>query len=331
MKRQIFSLATAVFALAAAAQAETIRVAGNFATDHSSSVAMETFKQTLTELSGGEFEVDLFPARQLGGAAENVQAVKLGAVQIIWVGTAYLTRTVPELEIVGLPFQFESREQAFKIVDGPVGEALDEKLATQSITSLGYMELGFRQMTNSVRPIEKIEDISGLKIRLQPNETHLATFRALGANPLAMDVNELYSALEQKVVDGQENPFSIIQVAGYPEVQEHVSNTGHFFDFISVVANKDWYDGLSEEKKGWVTEAMNTAVVEQRELAAEQDGAALGKIIEMGMTYTEVSPEFAAALRETVASVASETKARLDPALVELLDTEMSALSNLSQ
>lgn len=331
MKRQIFSLATAVFALAAAAQAETIRVAGNFATDHSSSVAMETFKQTLTELSGGEFEVDLFPARQLGGAAENVQAVKLGAVQIIWVGTAYLTRTVPELEIVGLPFQFESREQAFKIVDGPVGEALDEKLATQSITSLGYMELGFRQMTNSVRPIEKIEDIAGLKIRLQPNETHLATFRALGANPLAMDVNELYSALEQKVVDGQENPFSIIQVAGYPEVQEHVSNTGHFFDFISVVANKDWYDGLSEEKKGWVTEAMNTAVVEQRELAAEQDGAALGKIIEMGMTYTEVSPEFAAALRETVASVASETKARLDPALVELLDTEMSALSTLSQ
>lgn len=331
MKRQIFSLATAVFALAAAAQAETIRVAGNFATDHSSSVAMETFKQTLTELSGGEFEVDLFPARQLGGAAENVQAVKLGAVQIIWVGTAYLTRTVPELEIVGLPFQFESREQAFKIVDGPVGEALDEKLATQSITSLGYMELGFRQMTNSVRPIEKIEDIAGLKIRLQPNETHLATFRALGANPLAMDVNELYSALEQKVVDGQENPFSIIQVAGYPEVQEHVSNTGHFFDFISVVANKGWYDGLSEEKKGWVTEAMNTAVVEQRELAAEQDGAALGKIIEMGMTYTEVSPEFAAALRETVASVASETKARLDPALVELLDTEMSALSTLSQ
>ena len=328
MKHQMFALATSALVLAGTAQAETIRVAGNFATDHSSSVAMETFAETLAELSGGVFEVNLFPARQLGGAAENVQAVKIGAVQIIWVGTAYLTRTVPELEIVGLPFQFESREQAFKVVDGPVGDALDEKLAAQDIMSLGYMELGFRQMTNSVRPIEKLEDIAGLKIRLQPNETHLATFRALGANPLAMDVNELYSALEQKVVDGQENPFSIIQVAGYPEVQEYVSNTGHFFDFISVVANKDWFDGLTAEQQGWVTEAMDTAVAEQRQLAAEQDGAALGKIIDMGMTYTEVSPELAADLRETVAGVAAETKARLDPALVELLDAEMSSASN---
>ncbi len=328
MKRQIFALATSVLALAAAAQADTLRVAGNFATDHSSSVAMETFAEKLAELSGGEFDVNLFPARQLGGAAENVQAVKLGAVEIIWVGTAYLTRTVPELEIVGLPFQFETREDAFAVVDGPVGDALDEKLAAQDIMSLGYMELGFRQLTNSVRPIETLEDIAGLKIRLQPNETHLATFRALGANPLAMDVNELYSALEQKVIDGQENPFSIIQVAGYPEVQEYVSNTGHFFDFISVVANKKWFDGLSEEKQGWVTEAMDAAVAEQRVLAAEQDGAALDKIVEMGMTYTEVSPELAAALRETVAGVAAETKARLDPELVELLDAQTSGVSN---
>lgn len=328
MKHHIFGLAASLMALSTGAQADTIRVAGNFATDHSSSVAMEIFADKLTEVSDGAFEVDLFPARQLGGAAENVQAVKIGAVEIIWVGTAYLTRTVPELEIIGLPFQFESRETAFAVVDGPVGDALDEKLAAEDITSLGYMELGFRQLTNSVRPIEKLEDIEGLKIRLQPNETHLATFRALGANPLAMDVNELYSALEQKVIDGQENPFSIIQVAGYPEVQKYVSNTGHFFDFISVVANKAWFDGLTAEQQGWVTEAMDTAVAEQRALAAEQDGAALGKIIEMGMTYTEVSPELAAGLRDAVAGVATETKARLDPALVELLDAQTASMSN---
>ncbi|MEH6836322.1 MULTISPECIES: TRAP transporter substrate-binding protein [Falsihalocynthiibacter] len=329
MKRQIFALATSFFALATAANAtDVIRVAGNFATEHSSSVAMETFKSQLEELSGGEIEVNIFPARQLGGASENVQNVKIGTVEIIWVGSAYLTRTVPELEIVGLPFEFESREQAFKVIDGPVGDALDIKLATHDITSLGYMELGFRQLTNSVHPIETVDDIAGLKIRLQPNETHLATFRALGANPLAMDVNELYSALEQKVVDGQENPFSIIQVAGYPEVQPYVSNTGHFFDFISVVANKKWFDGLAPEAQGWVTEAMDTAVTLQRTLAAEQDDAALAKIIEMGMTYTEVSPELAAALRTGTAGVAAETKARLDPELVALLDAEIASPSN---
>lgn len=318
------SLVTAsVLALiASTAQAEKIRVAGNFATEHSSSLAMKKFEEELERLSGGEIDVDIFPAQQLGGAAENVQAVKVGAIELMWVGTAYLTRTVPELEIVGLPFQFPDRETAFAIVDGPVGDALDAKLADAGMTSMGYMELGFRQLTNNARPIEKIEDIAGLKIRLQPNETHLATFRALGANPVAMDVKELYSALEQGVIDGQENPFAIINVAGYAEVQKYVSNTGHFFDFISVVGNKTWFDGLAPETQAMVNEAMATAVAYQRELAAEQDAVGLAILEEKGMTYTPVSEELAAALREATAGVAAETKARLDPALVSLLDAE---------
>lgn len=156
-------LTASVLALAAsAAHAEKIRVAGNFATEHSSSLAMAKFEEELERLSGGEIEVDIFPAQQLGGAAENVQAVKVGAIELMWVGTAYLTRTVPELEIVGLPFQFPDRETAFAIVDGPVGEALDEKMADAGMTSMGWMELGFRQLTNNVRPVETVEDIAGL-------------------------------------------------------------------------------------------------------------------------------------------------------------------------
>lgn len=319
--------ASVIAIVAGTAQAkDTIRVAGNFATEHSSSLAMAKFEEELERLSNGEIDVNIFPAQQLGGAAENVQAVKIGAIELMWVGTAYLTRTVPELEIVGLPFQFPDRETAFAIVDGPVGEALDEKLAAEGMTSMGYMELGFRQLTNNARPIEAIGDIEGLKIRLQPNETHLATFRALGANPVAMDVKELYSALEQGVIDGQENPFAIINVAGYAEVQKYVSNTGHFFDFISVVANKNWFDGLDADKQSMVQEAMDTAVAFQRELAAQQDSEGLALLEEKGMTFTEVSPELAAALRESTSSVATETKARLDPVLVEMLDAETSKL-----
>ncbi|WP_172331146.1 DctP family TRAP transporter solute-binding subunit [Mangrovicoccus sp. HB161399] len=317
-------VATSVLALAAAsAQAkDTIRVAGNFATEHSSSLAMAKFEEELERLSGGEIDVNIFPAQQLGGAAENVQAVKIGAIEMMWVGTAYLTRTVPELEIIGLPFQFPDRETAFAIVDGPVGAALDAKLAGEGMTSMGYMELGFRQLTNSKHPVESVGDIAGLKIRLQPNETHLATFRALGANPVAMDVKELYSALEQGVIDGQENPFAIINVAGYAEVQKYISNTGHFFDFISVVSNKKWFDKLDADKQAMVREAMATAIAYQRELAAEQDAAGLAKLEDAGMTYSPVSPEFAQALRDATAGVAAETKARLDPELVELLDAE---------
>ncbi|SFJ67245.1 TRAP transporter substrate-binding protein [Celeribacter neptunius] len=328
MKRFLPLLATSVLALSAvtAEAKETIRVAGNFATEHSSSLAMVKFEEELERLSGGEIDVDIFPAQQLGGAAENVQAVKIGAIELMWVGTAYLTRTVPELEAIGLPFQFGSREEAFAIVDGPVGAALDTKLADEGMTSMGYMELGFRQLTNNTRPIESVEDIAGLKIRLQPNETHLATFRALGANPVAMDVKELYSALEQGVIDGQENPFAIINVAGYAEVQKYVSNTGHFFDFISVISNKKWFDGLDADTQAMVNEAMATAIAYQRELAAEQDAAGLSQLEAKGMTYTEVSPELAKALRSQTAGVAAETKARLDPALVELLDAETAKL-----
>jgi tripartite ATP-independent transporter DctP family solute receptor len=322
---KILLSASAIALAASGAHAEKLRVAGNFATEHSSSLAMKKFEEELERLSGGEIDVDIFPAQQLGGAAENVQAVKVGAIEMMWVGTAYLTRTVPELEIIGLPFQFPDRETAFSIVDGPVGEALDAKMADAGMTSMGYMELGFRQLTNNARPIETVEDIAGLKIRLQPNETHLATFRALGANPVAMDVKELYSALEQGVIDGQENPFAIINVAGYAEVQKYVSNTGHFFDFISVVGNKKWYDGLDADTQAMVDEAMATAIAYQRELAAEQDAAGLALLEEKGMTYTPVSDELAADLRSYTADVAAETKARLDPELVKLLDAETSA------
>lgn len=329
MNKTVAALAGLAISLTAfSASAEKIRVAGNFATEHSSSLAMQVFKDEVTKLTNGDLEVDIFPAQQLGGAAENVQAVRIGAVELIWVGTAYLTRTIPELEVIGLPFQFPNRETAFKVVDGPVGTKLDEYLAKENLVTLGYMELGFRQLTNNVRPITSVADIEGLKIRLQPNETHLATFRALGANPVAMDVKELYSALEQGVIDGQENPFAIIHVARYPEVQKHVSNTGHFFDFISVVANTDRLAQLSPEHQEAVRTAMSTAVAFQRDLAAKQDSEALDKLTAEGMTYTAVSPEFAAELRATTADVAASVREKIDADLFALVEAETAAAMN---
>src|SRR5215213_7973986 len=189
---------------AAFAQTTRIRVAGNFATEHSSSVAIEGFKREVEQLTGGRLAVDTFPAMQLGGAAENVSQVRAGTLLMTWVGMAFLSRTVPELEAISLPFQFPSREAAFKVVDGPVGDLLGQRMADKGFLSLGYMELGFRHVTTGARPVRTVDDLRGLKIRMQPNETHLATFRALGANPLAMDIRELYSALQQRVVDGQE-------------------------------------------------------------------------------------------------------------------------------
>ena len=146
-----------------------------------------------------------------------------------------------------------------------------------------------RHVTNSRGPIRSVDDLKGLKMRLQPSETHLASFRALGANPVAMDVKELYSALEQKVVDAQENPYTVISASRYGEVQKHLSNSGHFFDFIAVIGSKKALEQLKPEHQKAVREAMTATIAFQRKLAIESEAKALADL-KTKMTYTEISP-----------------------------------------
>ena len=306
---------------------QKIRLAGNFAIEHSSSQAMKRFKTELAKLTDGKLTVDVFPAQQLGGAAENVQAVRAGTIEMIWIGMAFLSRTVPELEAVSLPFQFPNREIAFKVIDGPVGDLLDKKLADKGLLSLGYMELGARQLTNSKRPVKSLDDLRGLKIRLQPNETHLATFRALGANAVAMDIKELYSALEQKVIDGQDNPFSVDLVSRYFEVQKYVSDTNQFFDFIPVVANRKAFNALAPEHQQAIRKAMASAIAYQRELAKKQDAEALDALKKHGMQFDAVSPQFAADMRKATAPVFEDAKKRVGADLVNLVQAEIAKAS----
>ena len=171
---------------------DKLQIAGNFATAHPSSVAVEKiFKAEVARLTNNTLQVDVFPAMQLGGAKENVDGVRAGTLGLTWVGAAFMSRIAPEIEAVSLPFVFKNRESAYRVIDGPVGKAIDQKLLDKGFVVLGWMELGMRHITNSKGPIKTVDDLKGMKIRMQPNETHLASFRALGANPVAMDVKEL--------------------------------------------------------------------------------------------------------------------------------------------
>lgn len=307
----------AAFALTAGpAFAQKWRAAGNFAVEHTSTAAMNLFRDELAKNSGGKLTVDVFPAMQLGGAQENVQAVRAGTIQLVWVGAAFLTRTVPEIEAVSLPFLFTSREQAFRVADGPVGKEIDKKMADKGITLLGFMELGARHVTNSKRPIRTLEDFKGLKIRLQPNETHLATFRALGANAVAMDIKELYPAMQQGVVDGQENPFAIINASRYFEVQKFMTNTGHFFDFIVLIAHKRSFEGLPAPMQKAVRDAAGAAIAYQRERAKLQETDSLAEITKRGMQYDQASPQLIADMRKASAGIVDEVKKRAGADLV---------------
>ncbi len=326
-RRLALAAALSLCAIGTVSAQEKLRIAGNFTDKHSSSVAIEQFKKDVEAATGGKVVIETFPNMQLGGAQENVTQTRAGTIFGTWVGMAFLSRTVPELEAVSLPFLFPNREVAYKVMDGPIGDLIDKKLEDKGFIALGFMELGARQVTNSVRPIKTAADLKGLKIRLQPNETHLATFRALGANPQAMDIREVYSAMEQKVLDGHENPYNLIFDSRFFEVQKYVSNTAHFFDFIAVVANRKKFQALSPEHQKAIKTAMDKAVATQRVEAAKADAAALAELQKKGMQYDAMPPAEREAMRKATAGVVDEVKKRVGADLVDRVLAEVKKAS----
>jgi tripartite ATP-independent transporter DctP family solute receptor len=321
-----FALAAPLLVLALAGTAaaqEKLRIAGNFVPEHSSSVAIQQFKKEVEQATKGKVVIEVFDNMQLGGAQENVSQTRAGTIAMTWVGMAFLSRTVPELEAVSLPFLFPNREVAYKVMDGPVGDAIEKRMNDKGFVSLGFMELGPRQVTNSQRAIKSMADLKGLKIRLQPNETHLATFRALGANPVAMDIREVYSAMEQKVIDGHENPYNLILASRFFEVQKYVSNSAHFFDFIAVVANKKKFDSLAPDVQKAVRTAMKNAIASQRAAAVKADADALAELQKKGMQYDVMPAAEREAMRKATASVVEDIKKRVGAPLVDQVLAEV--------
>jgi tripartite ATP-independent transporter DctP family solute receptor len=301
------------------AQEVTLRASGSFQPDHSSSLAMERFRDAVAERTNNEVRIDLFPSNQLGGAEQQVDQVRRGSIFMSWSGPAFWTRVVPELEALSLPFVLPDPESAFNLVDGPVGEQLAEKLEERDVVVLGWGDLGARHVTNSRRPIRAIEDFQGLKLRMQPNELHLRTFRALGANPTPLDIAELFSALQQGVMDGQENPYSIILTNRFQEVQDYLSDTAHFYDYVVFLANKQQFEDLKPEYQEAIRESMAEAIAWQRSYNGEANEKALAELQAQGMQFDPISDELRAEMRERTAPVIDEARERLGSDFIDLV------------
>lgn len=317
LKRTVSVAAAALLCAAASVHAQQLRIASNFPVQHSSSVAMELFKTEVEGATRKEVTVDLFPAMQLGGAQENVDQVRSGAIIGTVIGAAFLSRTVPEISALSVPFLFTDRRQAFRVVDGKVGELISQKLSDKGFLLLGFMELGARHVSNNTRPIKTLADFKGLKIRLQPDDIHLATFRALGANPVAMDIKEVYSALQQGVLDGQENPYAVIRDRNFNQVQKYLTGTGHFFDFIMVAANKKRFDDMKPEAQKAIRSAMQKAIAKQRADAEKADSESLEELKKRGMQFEAPSIQLLDEMRKATAGVLDALKKKVDPKLVD--------------
>lgn len=303
---------------AGTASAETkLRVSGHFPAAHTASQGMAVMNEELERLTEGSLSIDYFPDELLGGSFEGVEQVRSGQIDIDLNGPEWYGRVVAELEVLNLPFLATSDAQAYCMIDSGLGDYLTEKMAEKGLVVIGWMANGIRHMTNNTRPVTSMADINGLKIRTPPSETYLETFRALGANATPLDIKELYQALQQGVIDGQENPYDNTLARKFYEVQKYLSNTGHFFSWGWLVMNGESFSKLTPEQQAALHQAADKAVTWQRELAAKNNAAALQSLIDQGMQYDELPPAVFDDFREAVAPVYEQAKARAGADAVE--------------
>lgn len=292
----------------AGAQEVRLRASGHFPADHTASTGMAIINSELARLTKNALQIDYFPGEQLGGSFEGVDQVRTGQIDLDLGGPEWFGRLVSELEVLNLPFMATSDQLAYCMIDSDLGDYLVKKTQDRGLVVLGWMSNGIRHMTNNKRPIKKMDDIKGLKVRTPPSEIYLSTFRALGANSTPIDIKELYQALQQGVVDGQENPYGNTAARKFNEVQKYLSNSGHFFSWAWLVMNKRSYDRLKPELQTALREATFRAVAAQRAMAARENKAARDTLIQRGMQYDEIPAAEFARFRDAVKPVYEQAR-----------------------
>lgn len=300
-------LATALVAASllsgAQAQERTIKFAFQNQKEHPQAQGAQKFADLVAAKTNGRIAVKLFPGGTLGGDLQTVSALQGGTVEMTVLNAGILSAQAKEFGIYDFPFLFATPQEADAVTDGPFGKKLLDKLAAKNLVGLGYWELGFRNLTNSKKPITKAEDIAGLKIRVIQSPIYIDMFNALGANAVPMPFPELYSAMEQKAVDGQENPFSTILSSKFAEVQKHLTVTRHMYNPQAVIVSKKFWDSLNPADQKAVSEAMAEATTFQRNVSRTQADVALEDLKKAGMQVTEFSPAELDKLRARVKPV----------------------------
>lgn len=250
----------------------TIRVGISEAMDNPLGQTAQNIADEVNEKSNGRIQMQIFPSSQLGGPGEMLEAVGFGNLEMTICTPTDLVSFVPQYGVLTFPYLFADKETAYEVLDGEIGQELSGYAEKVGFKVLGYPEIGFRQITNNVRPITKLEDFSGIKIRTRGVNAHLETFKAFGANPVSVDFSELYSALQQKVVDGQENSTTNIYYNNFFEVQKYLSVTNTFYEAWAITMNNDNYNALPDDLKEILETAIANGVKENREtISAEND------------------------------------------------------------
>lgn len=265
--------------------------------------AAKVFADAVEKASGGKMKVRAIGAAALGPDTQMQQALIGGAQEMMVGSTATLVGITKEMALWDTPFLFSNTKEADTLLDGPIGDKIRNKLQEKGLVGLVYWENGFRNLTNSKRAITKMEDLDGVKLRVMQNNVFLTSFQTLGANAVPMAFSELFSALETKTVDGQENPFNTILSSKFYEVQKYMTVTNHVYSPWIVTASKKWWDQLSKDEQKVLMDAAKASREFERKDTREEAARAVGDLKAKGMQVNELSPAESARMRDKLTKV----------------------------
>ncbi|SDI57017.1 TRAP transporter substrate-binding protein [Propionivibrio dicarboxylicus] len=313
-------------ALAQNATERNIRLGHGIAAEHPLGQASVKFAEIMDRLSGGKFKIKVFPATQLGSETQMIAAVRGGVQEITIVASAPVATIIKEYMLFDLPFLFQNEKEVDAVLDGKLGQRLLDLAESKNMIGLCYWENGFRQVTNSKRPVASMDDMSGLKLRVMQNPVYIDAFKALGTNAIPMPFTELYSAMESKAIDAQENPVPIIYASKFHEVQKYLSLTNHAYAPYVVLVSKGFWDKLDAKEKEQLKTGCYEGRTYQRNLNRKMTTELIDKLKSEGMTVSTIPPAEAAKMRDKLKPVIERYTQDIGPSVVEQAQKEIAAV-----
>jgi TRAP-type transport system periplasmic protein len=310
------ALITSLVAATATAQEIKAKLGTSLPDAHPQTLGARKFAELVDKKTAGRIKIQVFSNGALGNDVAMTSALQGGTIDFTVPSTATLATLVKDFGVIGLPFAFAKESEADAVLDGPFGQKLLAKLPEKGLVGLAFWENGFRNVTNSKRPIQRAEDIQGLKIRTMQNNLYIDLFNGLGANAVPMAVTELFTALETHVVDAQENPYTVVYAQKFYDVQKYVSATGHAYDALVLIASKKLWDKLTPADQKALQEAAREATVFERQQSRELNVKLRGELVKLGMQINDVSDVERARMREKLKPVLAKYSAALGEPLV---------------
>ena len=266
-----------------------IKMSNGINEDHPVGAGVKKMQEVLNARSGGKLKITAFWGGAAGGDLQATQALRAGTQEMVVTSSSPLVGIVKELGVFDLPFLFANEKEVDAVLDGPAGAFLSKKLEDAGLINLAYWENGFRNLTNSKRPVARVEDFDGVKVRVMQNNIFLDTFKTLGTNAVPMSFGEVFTALETKTIDGQENPFVTIDTSKFYEVQKYLSVTRHAYTPFLVLYSKKMWDTLSKDEQAALREAAIEGQKVERATIRALDSKSLATLKARGMQVNEIT------------------------------------------